>query len=397
MISRYILFLLLGIDAFILFFQTSELSISSFEANILYGEASLLQIIIKTSLYIFGNNDFALRLPMIVFHFLSVFLLYFISFKYLKHEKDRLWLLLVFILLPGIVSSALQVNMAGILIFALFLFVYIYEKFGLKPIYIFMVGYSFIDGSFLYLALSMIFFSYHIKDKILFIVSLFSMVISLYIYGINAHGLPSGHLLDAFGVYFAIFSPIVFIYIFYILYKKFYTKDIDILWFMSFIPLVFSLLLSLRQRVELDEFAPYIMLALPLSAKVFSEAYRVRLKIFRKNYKLIFVISLVFLFFNYFVVVFNKELYKVIQHPKKHFAYKMYIAKELAQRLKELNIDCIDTYDSLSNRLDFYGIKKCNKFSLNEIALDDNDEANVTISYKSVDVYKATVTKVNNK
>jgi len=123
---RLILSLIIGIDAFILFVQTSELSISYPEATLLYDNFSFLQLIIKGSLSIFVSNDFALRVPMIIFHLLSVILLYTISKKYIAREENRLWLILIFVLLPGVMSSALVVNGAGFVIFGLLLFVYVY-------------------------------------------------------------------------------------------------------------------------------------------------------------------------------------------------------------------------------------------------------------------------------
>jgi len=80
--TRIILFLILGLDAFILIVQTSQLSISYYEASLLYGEFSPLQQIIKSSLYFLGKNDFTLRLPMIIMHLSSALLLYKISNKY---------------------------------------------------------------------------------------------------------------------------------------------------------------------------------------------------------------------------------------------------------------------------------------------------------------------------
>ena len=99
----------------------------------------------------FGQNDFALRLPMIVFHLLSSLLLYKISKKYLEKQKDRLWLLIVFILLPGVISSALLVNSAGLVIFSLLLFIYIYDNFSKEYTYPLLLIFAIIDGSFLYL------------------------------------------------------------------------------------------------------------------------------------------------------------------------------------------------------------------------------------------------------
>ena len=129
---RIILFLILGVDAFVLFLQTSELSISYDEATLLYGEFSFLQLVVKASLSIFGTNDFALRVPMITLHISSAILLYIVSKKYIQREENRLWLILVFVLLPGVISSALLVDGAGLVIFGLLLFVYIYENYSKK-------------------------------------------------------------------------------------------------------------------------------------------------------------------------------------------------------------------------------------------------------------------------
>ena len=87
---RIILFLILGIDTLMLLFQTSQLSISYEEATLLYGDFSFLQFIIKSSINTFGNNDLALRLPMILIHQMSAILLYIISSRYLSCNRNRM-------------------------------------------------------------------------------------------------------------------------------------------------------------------------------------------------------------------------------------------------------------------------------------------------------------------
>jgi hypothetical protein len=137
------------------------------------------------------------------------------------------------------------------------------------------------------------------------------------------------------------------------------------------------------------------VLALPLAAQTFNTSYRVRLKQFRKKYKLVFAISLGFLLLHSSVVFFNKALYLVVQTPSDHFAYKMHVAKELAQELKMQNINCVTTKKSMALRLEFYGISKCNDFVLEELQEKNNENANVTISYINKAVAFYSVTKVN--
>lgn len=396
MIHKFILFLVLGVDALVLLFQTSEVSISYDEALFLYGDISFLQLLIKTSLNFFGQNDFALRLPMIFLHISSALLLYKISKKYLIDAQSRLWLVVVFVLLPGVISSALLVNSAGLVIFGLLVFVYIYENYAANAQYIFLFTLCLIDSDFAYLFLALIFYGLYIKDKIMIGISSILFLLSVYFYGLDIYGMPSGYFLDIIGIYSAVFTPIVFIYLFYVLYRRYFTKDIDLLWFVATTALVFSILLSFRQRVDIEHFAPYVILALPLAARTFVNSYRVRLRVFRRNYRNIFTVSLIFLFCNALLVFFNKELYLFVENPKTHFAYKMHIAKEVAEKLQEQGIDCIHTDKELALRLRFYGVHNCDSYILKEKELNDlSNENDVTISYKNRHIFNSYVTKVN--
>jgi len=397
MIYRYIFFLILGIDATILLYEISELSISYHEASVLYGNFSFLYLIEKFSFFLFGQNDFALRIMMIVFHLFSVVLLYKISEKYLKHQRDRLWLVFIFVLLPGVTSSAILVDSAGFVILLLLLFVYIYDNFDKLYIYPLLFVYMVIDKEFLYLFFALFFFALHQKDKRFLYFNTVMFFSSIYIYGLNTQGQPKGHFLDVIGLYSAVFTPIVFIYIFYVLYRRFLTKQTDIVWFISFVPLILSLLLSFRQKINIEEFAPYLIVALPLAAQTFSTSYRVRLKMFRTKYRVAFVSAVVFLLFNTTLVLFNKYLYLFIDKPQKHFAYKMHIAKELSKKLKNMGIECINTDSAMQKRLKFYKINKCNKYTLKKLSPQDRKNANVTISYNSKIVYSASATKINIK
>ncbi len=393
---RLILALLLGIDAFILYSELQDLSISYYEAEIIYAQNSLLHYLITTSLALFGHNDLALRLPMMVMHLLSVVLLFRISKQYLTYDRDRLWLVVIYMLLPGVSSAALVVDPTGMMIFLLFAYVYSYY-YHRHLEYLLLVLFLFVDQSVIFLYLGLIFFEYAHKayKKVGLLVIL--LLASFAIHPLEVSGIPSGHFLDTLGVYAAIFSPIVFIYIFYILYRVYINEQRDISWYLAFTALVVSLLLSFRQRIEVQIFAPYILLILPLAAQTFFHSYRVRLKEFRTRYRVLFTISFVLLLFNTLVVLFNKELYAYIDQPKKHFAYKMHVAKELAGRLHQLNITCISTHDKkMQQRLRFYGIEKCDKYYLTPKRALQNIEHNVTIRYKKDIIYEAYVTKTPN-
>ena len=395
--SKFIFFLLLGLDALILFIETSHISISYNEALLLYGNFSFLKQITNFFIAIFGSNDFGLRFAMILFHLMSVVLMYLISKRYLHSDRNRLWLVFIFILLPGVVSSALIVNHAGIIIFGLLLYIYLSDIFKLKYTNVLLFIYAIIDPGFAYLFVGLAIYYLYAKNKLMAFFNLFLYILVVNIYTIKIDGMPRGHFLDVLGIYSAIFTPIIFIYIFYVLYKRYLSDNIDKLWFLSTTALLISLVLSFRQRINIEVFAPYLIISLPLAAQTFISSYRVRLKEHRKNYRLLFIISVVLLLLNTLVVFFNKELYLVIENPKKHFAYDMDVAKKLSKVLKARNINCVKSDYKMQLRLKFYGIKECSIYTLKELPLSDNKANNVTISYRNKDIYKANVTKINNR
>ncbi len=394
---KQILFLILGLDTLILLFQVTELSISYKEVLILEGDISFLQLLVNSSFYLFGRNDFALRLPMILFHIGSAILFYEVSKEYIKREKDRLWLLLVYVLLPGVMSSAIVVNSAGIIIFGLFLFLYLYQKFDEKYVYGLLILYAFIEADFSYLFASLVIYSIYTKNRNFFILNIILFIISISLYGLYVKGVPSGHFLDTIGIYATVFSSIVFVYIIYTLSKKYILKELDIIWFISSTVLIYSLIISFRQKIAIEHFAPYLIIALPLAGNFFIRSYRVRLKQFRKNYKNIFIVALSLLFIHSLIIFCNKEFYAFIEKPKKHFAYKMHIAKELAKNLQLQSIKCVTTDKKMSMRLKFYGIESCSENVLSKIAVNKVNAKSVTVSYANRVVYSATVTKLNSK
>ncbi|WP_345993701.1 hypothetical protein [Sulfurimonas sp. HSL-1716] len=388
-----ILFLILGLDALFLLYETSQLSIGYSEVTLLNGGFSVLKYIEEFSLATFGQNDVALRLPMILLHLSSALLLFHFSKKYLKYDRDRLWLLVVFILLPGVLSSSIVVNSAGLVIFSLFLYLNLYS---INPYfkYLLLVPIWFVSPSIIFLYLGLMFYAIKEKNYRFALLNLFLFSSSLYVNGFDTTGLPKGHFLDTLAIYSAIFTPIVFVYIFYILYRRYVTSREDILWYISSTAFMISLLLSFRQRLHLENFAPYILLALPIAAQTFYHSYRVRLKQFRGTYKTIFIISLLFLSLNATMVLFNKYIYCFLDDPQEHFAYDMHIAKDLAEKLKEKNIACVNANNKkLQLRLKFYEIGYCQGNTLSKIK--HKDSINVTISYKGCKVYKTYVTKIN--
>ena len=135
---------------------------------------------------------------------------------------------------------------------------------------------------------------------------------------------PTGHFAEIFGLYAALFSPFLFLYFVYTLYRILLRNKKNILWVISFTALTFSLLLSIRQRVALTDFAPYVMIAVPLMVWIYYQSVRVRLPQFQKIYKNAFYVVFAMLIFNTLVILTHRFTYYLSDENPKHFASRLY-------------------------------------------------------------------------
>lgn len=362
--NAYTVSVLVAIHACILLLFTSELSVNYYEANIYFNKDNLLHYILHFFTAIFGQNDLALRLPMILMQSIGAFLFYDVSKSMFKKPSDRVWNLLVYLLLPGINSAAIMVDGAGLVLFLLLLFLFIYKH--KRPFAYFLLPlYVLIDASFAFLYLSLIFYAIEKRKTVLLFSSIGLFGVSMYLFGIEIGGRPANYFLDTLALYAAIFSPIIFIYLIYALYRTGVKEEKTLLWYLGSTAFLFSLFLSFRQQMKLEELAPYILVATPIMVKTFISSYRIRLREFRRGYRILLSIGVGFLLVSTITIYMNKFLYFFIQSPSKHFVYNNHVAKELANELKALGITAISTPDQrLQLRLKFYGIEEDPKLRL---------------------------------
>jgi len=395
MTLRILFFVFLGVDALLLLLEIPDLSISYHEAEIFFHESTPLHYLINASTTLFGQNGYALRLPMIILHLLSAILLYEIAKPYAKYERDRLWMIVIYMLLPGVNSAAILVDNAGLILFFVMLYSYLHQR-CYKLSYILFPFLMLVDSSFMFLYFASALYAYERHKSKFFMASTLLFVVTLLIYGFDVSGAPEGQFLDTLGIYAIIFSPIVFLYLFYVLYRRALLGERNYLFYIAISAFVLSLLLSFRQRIDVAMFAPYVMVALPLAMQRFFHSYRVRLRAHRRKYRLIFIIAFALLIVNAVSVFLNKEIYYFLDDPKEHFAYRLHFADTLAQKLRDCGITCIETQDKqMQLRLQFYGIKYCTQYRLDDSKSNANDK-NVTIFYKDILLYQASVTKMHD-
>ena len=375
--SRHIafsVFLICLIDFVFLLYAANSLSISYNEAEIFFQKHSLLGYILKLSAHFFGQNDLAVRGVMIFFHIASVALMYKVSKFYIKLEFDRIIAVLLFVLLPGTLASALIINNAGICSTLARLCIYLFH---IKKKILFSLFFClafFIDGDFLIFYAGFFIFALYKRKPPLAWLSAILFLLTLYFFGFETNGRPSGHFIDTFGIFAAVFSPFVFIFFVYTIYRIWVKEKKVLLWFIAICSFCFCMIVSVRQRLELEQFLPFCVIATPLMVRVFFNSYRVRLPKFRKGHKICTSLVMLFLIFNWSAIIFNQVFYLFLSDPTKHLTYKFDVAKELADKLKEAGVQDIATEDTrLALRLKFYGIKT-NSYSKNLLASADLDE-----------------------
>jgi lysylphosphatidylglycerol synthetase-like protein (DUF2156 family) len=199
------------------------------------------------------------------------------------------------------------------------------------------------------------------NDKKLFISS--GVFLLAFIYtakGIEIGGVPSGHFVEIFGLYAAVLSPLVFLYFFYTMYRILLREKKTLLWYISFTALAFSLLLSIRQRIDITDFAPYVTIAIVLMVDTFNRSIRVRLPIFQKKYKLGLNLVIASLIMSALVIIFHQYIFHFLKDPQKQFSDKVYKPYYLAKKLKSKNITCYNVANIHEQyQLQYYNISRC--------------------------------------
>ena len=332
-----------------------------------------------------GNSNLSLRAPSLILSIFSIFLYYQISKKYLKKEFDVYLSVILFSLMPGFIIASLLFNKSIYLIFLTLIFIYSFLYYRFYS-YIFLLLFTVTDYSFISLYLGLIFYSIYKKNTKFLIYSIFLMMINANYFQYDINGKPTGHFLDIILVYFSIFSPFIFIYFIYSLIKI--LKNPTLLWFISTSGLLFSFLLSFRQRIKIDDFAPFVIVAVVFMISIFMHEYRLRLRYFRPFYRKI----------GYFLLL-SVVLFDILILSSKYYLDKNIVTQfnysyKISQKLKQKNINYIECKDKLfCQKLYFYGLKKGDKYLLEF----DKTQKKVSISHNHKKIDEFYVSKLNKK
>jgi len=343
------------------FYLATTTPISPHEAKILYTSHDFVSLLMKWGKMLLPVDFLGLRIFFVFFGFLSVGFFHLLSQRYFSKAEDGYLATSIFMLLPGILTASTLANVSIIVLPLVLLFVLLYEKGYFFSLPLIMLALFFIhEASIIFFIALLLYGSIHRDKKLTISSSAFLIAFVFLSKGIEIGGRPTGHFVEIFGLYAAVFSPLLFFYFFYAMYRILLREKKTLLWYISFTALAFSLLLSIRQRIYITDFAPYVTISIISMLDVFNRSIKVRLPEFRKRYKTGFKVVLFSLVVSTFVILFHQWLFYKAKEPEKHFAKRIYIPYILANKLKSEGKDCYrGTYRRERYQLRYYGLLPC--------------------------------------
>ena len=342
------------------FYLATTTPITPHEAHLFYGSSGIVSLLMHWGDSFIGGF-MGMRIFSLFFGFLSIALFYEVSRRHFLQRADAYLATTLFMFLPGILTATTLANVAIIVLPLVLYFVLMYERGSLWSLPFVMLALFFIHEASIIFFAALVLYGFSNNDKKLSILaSAFFIAFIFFAKGIEIGGRPSGHFIEIFGLYASVFSPLLFLYFFYAMYRILLRENKTLLWYISFTALAFSLLLSLRQRVYITDFAPYVTISIILMLDVFNHSLKVRLPEFQKRYKSAFYVVVSSLVLSISIIVFHQSFFIFLKDPSTHFAHRIYDPYFLAKALKSKGIGCYDTTRGRERyQLKYYHINSC--------------------------------------
>jgi len=310
--------------------------------------------------YSLSHTEFGLRSAFLLLGAINTLLYYQITAYFFSRRGDRYLVMMIYLSLPGVIASTVMASDAIIISTLILLFVYGFLKsnWWMTTIPLLLLSSVHWSSYILYLGLMLYAFSTH--SRRLFAISTLSLILYL-IFGIHAPDLGSrSYFLDIFGMYAAVFSPLLFIYLFYVLSRILLRGGRDIVWYISFMSLIVSMLLSLKFRIKIIDFSPYIMLGIIPVVHVYYGSLRVRMRRFQGGYRVIFWITVSTLWLSSLSIVLHQPIYRLVGAESYSIVAPVYEPYDRANRLKAEGKSCVDDIRERSlHQMRYYGIERC--------------------------------------
>ncbi|MGX2983301.1 ArnT family glycosyltransferase [Helicobacter sp. 23-1045] len=348
-------------------------SVSYNEANLFLANATPSAKIAHFFVAKFGANDFALKLPNLLFHALNLALIYLISNRILKQKSDSILCVGIYALLPCTIMQGVIFNETTPMLCLTLLICYVElfsrTKFLIYPLVLLL---ALISKSAVVLCVAIFLYALLGQNKqmrfleklkanfaqnaALLIFAALCFALNLYIYGTDISGSPSGNFVDIFGAFALLYSPPLFVYFIYTIYRSFTKGSANLLLFVGGVSLVASIVLSIRQDVNKEIYMFMSLCGVPIMVRQMMSDIRLRLPRFQDAYKRRFVIIIAVLVLESTLMLFAKPIC-AFSNDDGLFLHQFYFAKELADELKERKISRVKIEGRMQRRVEFYGIK----------------------------------------
>lgn len=352
--AHYYFIVLICIAIIIQLFILNERSLSLQELRYIDTNA-IGAWIFSHGVWLFGSNNFGYLAPFVLCFAINTVLFYILAIKTLQNYGAALLATMIFILMPAGILSGSLVNESGVILFFL-LALLCTQCFHYEILFYILLFLSlFISPCFIVVYAALLLYGL-LSKRLPYILAGVSLAVVRISLGLSVSGVPRGFFLDTLGGLGLLFSPALFVYYVYCLYRILIKEHKNFLFWTSFIGLVWILVISMRQKIVLSSFVPFLIPGIILCVHVFSDGFFVRLRPFRKAYLRWFAIGFAILLCFWFSLIGGKIFYLFLDDAKEHFAYKFQIIKELALELKHAGFKEISAESGLQRRLALYGI-----------------------------------------
>jgi len=369
-ISKKTFFIFISLYILATIYMATTTPISPHEAKLFFQtDGGIVSLLMRYS-YSINHSFLSMRIPFLLLAYVSVFLYYKVAKEYFQDQGMAYFSTVVFAFLPGVLTASVLANISILVIPLVLLFLIFYKQKNYIFISLIMVILFFIHQASIIFFISIFIYSLIQRDKKLLILTSSFLIAFIYLAkGISIGGRPSGHFADIFGLYAGVFSPLLFLYFFYSNYRILLREKKSLIWYISFIALVVSLILSIRQKIYITDFAPYVVISIVSMIHVFQNSLQVRLPMFQDKYKLAYYTVMATFVLSSLVIIFHKAIFYMIDNPKEHFAYKLYYPYNKSQELKKQNLTCIENLQSRYRyQFRFYGISECDFKSKSDVS-----------------------------
>jgi hypothetical protein len=351
--NRLNLFVIFYIAVIFILLYTTPFTLP--EANILYSNKSSLTNYLATFFDNLNHNYIYIRASFFIISLINIYLFYKVSNLYIKDDKFSSLATFIYLITPGVFVSNILVNYATIPIFLALSFIYSYTlNQRVIPILVLVLLLFTNIASFVFY-LAIVLYSYRKKDWILFIVAISLLILSSAIETYPIDGIPKGHLLQVLGVYGATLSPFYFLAILYAVYRVAINKQKSLLWYIVSSFIIVSLILSIRQKIKVTDFTPFVVIGSILVILVYKDVISIRLKIFQKRYKIVCMTVVSVLLLETSLVVLNYPLYKLFGSRYHIIDTSMYKIAEDARKKCTKN-----RHKRYKNLYKYYSLEVCN-------------------------------------